>query len=197
MSFLSVVFAGSIASLGTPHSVPIDRQVAGLRIDWQIETKRDDRILGKLPHKRSKHNRIATHLSPKLNSYERSQEIPRSNCRLNTNLILIGNTKMTLEASNGEPNCTTTNDSLVSSVRQFIHQQFPAARRRRIGDADSLLTQGIIDSLGVLEVVTFIESEFHLTITDDEMLSDHFESIARIVEFVAQKLAREESKWIP
>ena len=35
-----------------------------------------------------------------------------------------------------------------------------------VPDADSLLEQGIVDSLGVLEIVTFIESEFNVTLSD-------------------------------
>jgi acyl carrier protein len=87
-------------------------------------------------------------------------------------------------------------ESVEERIRGFILQQFPAARSRDIGTADSLLTQGIIDSLGVLEVVTFLEKEFRLTISEDELLSDHFESIAQIARLISQKLAREDASWI-
>jgi acyl carrier protein len=80
-------------------------------------------------------------------------------------------------------------------IREFLFKQFPAARSRGVGNEDSLLTQGIVDSLGVLEVVTFIESEFQLTVTEDEMLSDHFETIARMADLVSRKLARENAEW--
>jgi acyl carrier protein len=65
-----------------------------------------------------------------------------------------------------------------------------------VGDHDSLLTQGIVDSMGALELVGFIESEFDLTVTDDELLSDHFETIASMAEMVDRKLNVEESTWI-
>ena len=93
-------------------------------------------------------------------------------------------------------NCQMTREIIEASLLQFILKQFPAARSRGIGVEDSLLTQAIIDSLGVLEVVTFIEKQFELTITDDEMLSDHFESISRITALVTHKIAREEATWI-
>ena len=88
-----------------------------------------------------------------------------------------------------------TRDEVGAAIREFVLKQFPAARNRGVAADDSLLVQGIVDSLGVLEVVTFIETEFQLTITDDELLSDHFESIASMADFVAQKIAGEESTW--
>jgi acyl carrier protein len=82
-----------------------------------------------------------------------------------------------------------------AAVRQFVLQQFPTARSRAIGLHDSLLTGGIVDSLGILEVITFIEKEFQITVTDEEMLSDHFETIASIADLVALKLAGGAATW--
>jgi acyl carrier protein len=43
------------------------------------------------------------------------------------------------------------------------------ARKRAIGDGDPLLGHGILDSLGILEVVAFVEKEFGITVADDEL----------------------------
>jgi acyl carrier protein len=80
-----------------------------------------------------------------------------------------------------------TRDEILSAIRQFVLDQFPAARKRGVGDDDSLLEQGIIDSMGVLEIVTFIESTFSVTLSDDELMSDHFESVGSIAELVHRK----------
>ena len=64
-------------------------------------------------------------------------------------------------------------------------------RHRSIGDDSSLLDNGIIDSLGILEIVTFIESEFHLLLTDEDVVSDNFETINSLAELVATKLSRD------
>ncbi len=98
-------------------------------------------------------------------------------------------------SSDNNVKASATRGAIEAAVRQFILQQFPAARSRDVGADDLLLTNGIIDSLGILEVVTFIEKEFQLTVADDEMLADHFESIARITDLVAQKLSREDGSW--
>jgi acyl carrier protein len=80
---------------------------------------------------------------------------------------------------------------VAQNIRQFILTQFPPARRRTLLDTDPLLQSGIIDSLGVLDVVTFIESEFKITVDDDDLLPEHFESIEHITAFVEKKAQRQ------
>lgn len=75
-----------------------------------------------------------------------------------------------------------------TKLREFVYTQFPLARQREIGDDASLIEQGIVDSMGVLEIVTFIESEFGFELADDEMLGENFESIATLGEFVNARL---------
>lgn len=84
-----------------------------------------------------------------------------------------------------------TLEEVQSAVSQFVLDQFPAARKRGISADDSLLDQGIVDSMGVLEIVTFVESEFDVTLTDDELMSDHFESIASISKLIHSKITQE------
>jgi len=85
-------------------------------------------------------------------------------------------------------------DEIQSDIREFVLKQFPAARKRETGDRDSLLEQGVVDSMGVLEIVTFIESTFEVTLSDDELMSDHFESIAAMAELVYRKTT-ETASW--
>ena len=42
---------------------------------------------------------------------------------------------------------------------------------------DSLLTEGIIDSLGLIELVAFIEESFHIILSSDDLKIENFESI--------------------
>ena len=52
----------------------------------------------------------------------------------------------------------------------------------------SLITAGIVDSTGVLELVDFVEERFQVRIADHEMLPENLDSIARIVKLVQGKL---------
>jgi acyl carrier protein len=82
-------------------------------------------------------------------------------------------------------------DATQSTIREFILDKFPAARGRELSDKDSLLEQGTVDSLGVLEIVGFLEKQFGFTLSDEEMIADHFDSIASMARFVRQKQGTE------
>lgn len=78
-------------------------------------------------------------------------------------------------------------DSIGARVREFILRQFPLARKRSIQDEDPLLGNGVLDSLGVLEVVAFVETEFGIQVADEELVPESFQSIASITRFVEMK----------
>ena len=80
-----------------------------------------------------------------------------------------------------------TQQEILSLIEQFIHETFPLARQRKIASNTSLIDSGIVDSLGILEIVTFLESEFQIALTDEELLSEHFDSIESLTAFVAEK----------
>jgi len=72
-------------------------------------------------------------------------------------------------------------------VRAFVTSNFYLADPAALEDDASLLDRGIIDSTGVLEVITFIEDTFGITVEDSEMLPENLDSIERIANFVARK----------
>ena len=77
--------------------------------------------------------------------------------------------------------------NLNAEVRQFILKKFPLARKQQIMDSADLLESGLLDSQGVLEVVTFIEREFSIAVADEDLVPDNFQTIDRIVAFVQSK----------
>jgi acyl carrier protein len=72
-------------------------------------------------------------------------------------------------------------------IAAFMKQTFPAARRRDIRDDDDLLEEGILDSVGVLDVVGFIEREFSVVAADEDLVPDNFRSLARLAAFVESR----------
>ena len=75
-----------------------------------------------------------------------------------------------------------------SRIRRFITKHFPLARKQQsFGDNSSLLKSGIIDSMGVQELLGFIEDEFKITILDEDLRPENFETIATTVAFVQSK----------
>jgi acyl carrier protein len=80
-----------------------------------------------------------------------------------------------------------TVEAVTDRIREYLAEHFPAARSRRLDPDESLLTNGILDSLGVLDVVAFLETEFKITVSDEDLLPENFESLGRLTAFVGEK----------
>ena len=78
--------------------------------------------------------------------------------------------------------------SIEQEVRRFISETFLFGRDAdEVDRSDSLLKRGIIDSTGVLELVSFVEREFEIRVDDDELTPSNFDSIDRLVNFIERK----------
>ena len=74
-------------------------------------------------------------------------------------------------------------------IREFLAQNFPLADEgAELGGGDSLIEAGVIDSTGVLELIEYLESNYEIQISDEEVLPDNLDSIDRIGRFVSSKL---------
>ena len=74
-----------------------------------------------------------------------------------------------------------------TQVRDFIAATFPSDDGSEHPADASLLEGGVIDSIGVLTLVTWIEEAFGFTVEDDEVLPENLDSIASIVAYVERK----------
>ncbi len=72
-------------------------------------------------------------------------------------------------------------------VRQFIIQNFYVSDPSELTDDASLIGGGWVDSTGMLEVMSFIESAFGVRVADSELIPENLDSVARIARFVARK----------
>jgi acyl carrier protein len=72
-------------------------------------------------------------------------------------------------------------------VRQFIIQNFYVSDPSELTDDASLIGGGWVDSTGMLEVMSFIETEFGVRIADSEMVPENLDSVSKIAGFVAKK----------
>ena len=51
------------------------------------------------------------------------------------------------------------------------------------------MEEGIIDSLGILELVMFVEQEFGVKVADEDVTPENFDSVNKLVNYVQRKLA--------
>ncbi len=72
-------------------------------------------------------------------------------------------------------------------LREFILERFPLARQKPAGDSDPLLENGLVDSLGILELVNYITETFGVVVTDEDLRSENFNSIDNLVAFVERQ----------
>ena len=62
------------------------------------------------------------------------------------------------------------------------------------GDGEKLQTGGslrdnrILDSLGFLDIITFMEQRFGIQVADDEIVPENFDTLGRMSEFVERKI---------
>ena len=83
----------------------------------------------------------------------------------------------------------TTQDEIKTKVRDFIAETFLIGEEKdSFDDSDSFMATGIIDSTGILEVISFLETEYEMTIEDDEMTPSNLDSVNNLVNFVSRKL---------
>lgn len=63
-----------------------------------------------------------------------------------------------------------------------------SVEKGKLGLDEALIDKGLLDSVGVLQLVVFIEEKFDVTIEDDEVVPENFETVRTIGRYVRQKL---------
>jgi acyl carrier protein len=74
-------------------------------------------------------------------------------------------------------------------VRKFILDNFAMGGGVSVADDTSFMESHILDSTGFIELITFIEETYGITVDDAEMLPENFDSLANIDGYVARKRA--------
>lgn len=75
-------------------------------------------------------------------------------------------------------------------IRSFILENVLAGSRgATLNDNDSFLEKGIIDSTGILELVSFIEDEFKIQVRDEELVPDNFDSVSKLAGYITTKIS--------
>ena len=81
--------------------------------------------------------------------------------------------------------------AIEDEIRAFLGRNFPLAAGGSVDSEQSLVESGVIDSLGVLEVVGHIEEHYGLRIPEDELLPENFDSISNMTRYISSKLERD------
>ena len=77
---------------------------------------------------------------------------------------------------------------LQNQIKEFILSEFGGELELESLDIDEdLIKRGVVDSMGVLQVINFIEQTYGLRIGDEEITVENFRSINAITNLIAQK----------
>jgi len=78
--------------------------------------------------------------------------------------------------------------SAKDQIRAFVMPMAEMVGVRSFSDEESLTNAGIVGSFAVFRLVSFLEETFSVSITDDEIAIENFDSIDRILRLVTAKL---------
>jgi acyl carrier protein len=76
-----------------------------------------------------------------------------------------------------------------SEIRNYIVSNFLFGDAGSLQDSTSFMESGTLDSTGVLELVTFLETTYGIKVQDKEMVPENLDSLDRVSAFVARKVA--------
>ena len=77
---------------------------------------------------------------------------------------------------------------VIERTRAYITENFLYMKRDFVlNDGDSLLQVGIVDSMGVMEVIAFLEQEFGIEIADEDVTEENLGSVRAISRYVVAR----------
>jgi acyl carrier protein len=80
-------------------------------------------------------------------------------------------------------------DDIKKQIRKFIVDNFLFGQDEGLTDSTSFLDKGIIDSTGVLELATHLETTFKIKVKDEELVPENLDSIDGVATYLHRKLA--------
>ncbi len=78
-------------------------------------------------------------------------------------------------------------ESVIQEISTFVRDRFRVPETSMIGVDTELFREGIVDSMGVLTLIAFLEQTFEIQIEPQEMVLSNFETIAAMRDFVMLK----------
>lgn len=79
--------------------------------------------------------------------------------------------------------------SHIETIHEFIVENFLFGDGEQLTNETSFLDSGIIDSTGILELITFLEETYNIKIEDDELIPENLDSLNSVAKFIEQKIS--------
>jgi acyl carrier protein len=80
--------------------------------------------------------------------------------------------------------------NIKTQIRQYIAQNLLfSSNGFKYSDNASFLEEGIVDSLGIMDLTMYIQESYGVTISDAELTPDNFDSVNKVAQYIQHKLA--------
>lgn len=74
---------------------------------------------------------------------------------------------------------------IVATIKEFIIKEIIHGSANQDLDPDlSLLEQGILDSLGLQQLITFLEQKYTISVDDADLMPENFETVNAIAKLI-------------
>ncbi len=80
-------------------------------------------------------------------------------------------------------------EDIKTNLREYIVENFLFGdTETAFTDDDSFMEEGILDSTGILDIISHVEATFNIKIDDDEILPENLDSLTKMEIFIKSKL---------
>jgi acyl carrier protein len=82
----------------------------------------------------------------------------------------------------------STNDTTTEALRTFVAERLKSqGKTAEFTDHDDLLANGLIDSLGVVQLVSFVERKFDTVVPDEDVTTDNFQCLKDVAAYLERR----------
>jgi len=82
---------------------------------------------------------------------------------------------------------THNSSEIRDKIRSYIHKSVHVDKEK-VKDDSLIFREGYFDSMGFILLITFLEEEFRIKTSDEDLIEENFESINAITEFIDRKI---------
>ena len=80
----------------------------------------------------------------------------------------------------------------LDGLKEFVINNFMFGQGDSLENDTDFFDKGIIDSTGTLELVSYIEENFDISVLDNELIKENFSSLNKVNEYINNKIAKKE-----
>ncbi len=80
--------------------------------------------------------------------------------------------------------------SVAEEIRNFVVDNFLFGDEAGLTDDSSFIREGIVDSTGILQLVTYLQERYQIAVDDEELTPENLDSVRRVAAFVEVKRGR-------